>query len=144
MGRGEVRRGLFILGWLLVQAHATMAEIVQVRSGEHEGFSRLVLDLPQGAEWVMGRGPGGYELRLTDPATTFDLQDVFAKIPRTRLTDVAQQTAGGGLLLAVAPGVHAKASQTAGGDIIIDIADCPAPPDSRFEQPLDHPAVVVA
>lgn len=144
MRRGWVCRGLFMLAWLLAQVHATMAEVAQVRSGEHEGFSRLVLDLPQGAEWVVGRGPGGYELRLADPATTFDLRDVFAKIPRSRLTDVAPRTTGSGLLLAVAPGVHAEVSQTAGGDVIIDIADGPAPPDSLFENPLEPPSVMVA
>lgn len=144
MALGWVQRGLFILAWLLAQTHGTMAEVVQVRSGEHDGFSRLVLDLPQGAEWVMGRVPDGYELRPADPAMSFDLGDIFARIPRTRLTDVVQRKTGPGIVLTVGPEVHAKASQTAEGDVIIDIADGPAPPNSAFETALDPPPVEAA
>lgn len=142
MGRECFRRSLLVL--LLAQGTGALAEVVRVRSGEHSGFSRLVLDLPKGTEWSFGRGTEGYELRVEDPAPVFDIGGVFAKIPRTRLAGVALRDAGAGLLLTVGPDTYAQASETSDGGVIIDIADGPAPIGSPFESPLDPPPVDLA
>lgn len=120
----------------LLPGHMTQAEVVRVRSGEHPGFSRLVFDLPAGTSWTIGRSPQGYELRLDGLRDGFDLAEVFTRIPRTRLRDIAPAGNSAGLVLTVSPGIHARASQTEGGRLILDLADGPAPEGSAFEVPL--------
>lgn len=141
MGCTALRRCFLVAVMLLTQTAGAMAEIVRVRSGEHSGFSRLVLDLPKGTGWKLGRGLDGYELRIDNPDTQIDTANVFAKIPKTRLNRISSTPQRTGLRLAVGPDVHARATETADGGVIIDIVDGPAPKGSPFEAPLDPPPV---
>ena len=128
---------LWWAAWMwLALLPAGQALSLQVRSGEHDGFSRLVIDLPDGADWMLGRSSAGYEFRILAGGSTFDLTDVFTRIPRSRLADLT--AAGDGLLLSVAPDVHAKAYETADKRVVIDIADGSAPEGSPFERPVDR------
>lgn len=116
---------------------AAVAEPVRFRSGEHPGFSRLVLTLPTGADWQLGRDAQGYVLKVDPAPDGFDPAGIFDRIPRTRLRDVAP-TAEGELALALACDCHARAFLWQPEKLVIDIVDGP-PTGSRFEQPLDSP-----
>lgn len=126
-----------IAGWLvLLDGSLSHAEVLKVRSGEHPGFSRLVIDLPQGTGWALGRTADGYDLRLDAFYDTLDTAEIFTRIPRTRLREVVPAVAGPGLSLTVEPDVHIRAAQAEGGRLVLDIADGAAAEDSAFENPL--------
>ena len=61
------------LAFWLVCAGLSFAAPVTVKSGEHEGFTRLALDFGAPVNWAVGRTLDGYELRLTGVAPTYDL-----------------------------------------------------------------------
>ncbi|MBI1417347.1 MAG: hypothetical protein GC146_09005 [Limimaricola sp.] len=114
---------------------AAVAEPVRFRSGEHPGFSRLVLTLPPGVDWQLGRGAEGYLLRIDPAPDGFDPAGIFDRIPRARLRDV-MPTAAGELQLALACDCHARAFLWRPERLVIDIVDGP-PTDRRFEQRFD-------
>ena len=46
--------------FLLSLALPALAETASIRSGEHDGFTRLVVELPSASGWTLGRTPMGY------------------------------------------------------------------------------------
>lgn len=135
-----VVRGLAVL-WLLallggLGGHAA-AQTITVKSGEHEGFSRLVLTFDAEAAWRFGRTPDGYELRLAGPRRAYDLSSVFDKIRRDRLAAIFADPATGTLRLRVACTCHALAFTLQPGIVVIDIVDGPPVAGSGFETALD-------
>ncbi len=64
---------------------SAMANAIVVRSGEHDTFTRLVMQLPEGVEWSLLSGEFNSILELEGHRAGFDLTDAFAIIPRTRL-----------------------------------------------------------
>jgi hypothetical protein len=136
-------RWLCILVWL---ASPAWGQTIAVESGEHEGYSRLVLPLPEGAEWQMGRSAGGYELALTGNDLRFDVSRVFDLIPKTRLTGIFADPVTGHLRMAISCLCHALPFQLDARTLVIDLRDGPAPPGSSFELALDgsKPAPLLA
>ncbi len=126
---------LAALAWLAA-ADAAPAESIAVRSGEHDGFSRLVVAAGAGTGWALGRDGDRYTLRLERPDAAFDTSKAFDLIPRTRIADLGAEGGGGELRLTLACDCHASAFGIAGGLVVIDVADGPAPPDAGFERPL--------
>lgn len=61
------------------------AEPLMVRSGEHATFTRLVLPLPENANWSIENLPGNSRLLFEGFDKGFDLRYAFEIIPRTRL-----------------------------------------------------------
>ncbi len=136
-----MRRGHLILlvaaalgAWLW--SVPAFSEVVLVRSGEHEGFSRIVVRPEDTSGWQFGRTDSGYELRFQAVDLEFDTRRVFDFIPTSRLAAVGPAPHPGALLLTVAPENHAIAFVTAAGAIAVDIRSGPAPEDSRFEAPI--------
>jgi tetratricopeptide (TPR) repeat protein len=121
---------------LLLAATGLSAETVRVRSGEHGDFTRLVFDLGKPVAWAFGRGAEGYELRLEGPQIRYRTTDIFRRIPRERLRDVAIGPTPGTLQLMVREGVYAIASEAEGGRLVVDIRTGSAPADSPFERVL--------
>lgn len=115
-------RFLVILIWLLV-AGAVSAQPIIVRSGEHDGFSRLVLKLPTGVDWRLSRAGRIAVLSLNDPDAVFDLGQVFERIPRTRLESASQSGPGRPLNLNLTCDCPTEAR--IGGDrlLVVDIRD---------------------
>ena len=133
--RGPCFATMFMVA-LALSVPAADAEIIPVRSGEHEDFTRLVVDLPERTKWEFGRNSAGYELRVPGKGIVFDLAGVFARIPRTRLADLETGKAEGSLALGVTCDCHAMVSESRSGSIIIDIRQGPAPESSPFELQL--------
>ncbi len=102
------------------------AEPVRVGSGEHDGFARLVMPLPEGAGWSLIPIPGGVELRLPG-VTEFRLADVFRRIGQDRVGALADG-GDGRLAVEVSCDCHAKAFVHDGAWIVLDVVDGPAPP----------------
>ncbi|WBL33319.1 hypothetical protein O5O51_01005 [Sinirhodobacter sp. HNIBRBA609] len=116
-----------LIALVLALASSALAEPVAVRSGEHEGFTRLVFPLPSGMGWGLDHADGVYTLRPDGPVDGFDLSAVFRLIPRTRVTEVAALPGKSDVSISVAEGVEATAFETAGGTVVIDFREAPEP-----------------
>ncbi len=130
-----------VLRWLVLAAGLLWAAIMPaaareltVRGGQHPGFSRLVLDLPLGTDWALGRGDKGYVLRLP-PDVTFATSTVFQRMPHDRLADL-RAAAPGELQLDLGCDCHVAVTGGAGGRLVIDLSDGPPDPSGPYEQPL--------
>lgn len=130
-----IRVLLLLLGLCLPSLVAAQAAVV--RSGEHDGFSRLVVNLPSPAPWRFGRIADGYELRIDRPGLSFDLGQVFTRIPKTRLAAVAPVPGRSALAISFACACHAIAFEFRPGILVVDLRSGPPEAASAFETPLD-------
>lgn len=113
------------------------AETVPVRSGDHSGFSRLLLDFDLGPDWSFGRVEGGFEFRADRKDLVWDVSRVFELISRGRIRDV-EDRGQGRLFLSVDCPCHADAFVLRDGQVALDIKDGPPPfRASPFEARLD-------
>ena len=123
------------LALLLVAGLPASAQTVTFRSGNHPGFVRLVLDIPAGTTWDLGRSGEGYALDL-GPGFDFDLSGIFERIPRDRLAGIAAAEAPGRLTLDLACSCHATAFLFQPDKLVIDVVDGPPPGNSPWEDPV--------
>lgn len=128
-----IRAAFILLLWLMPLG--AYGQMVELRSGEHADFSRLVMQFDGTPDWAFGRSDGGYELRVNQDGIGFDTRRVFDLIPRSRITAV-ENPQPGILMIRVAPGHHADAFEIRDGRLVIDIKDGPPPATAQFETPL--------
>ena len=114
--------------------HMLFAEKLNVRSGEHVDFSRLVISLDPGQTWALGRVENGYRLQVNDLRDGFDLSEVFVRIPRDRIGDLTPDP--NGLQISMNCECHADAFEFRPGLLVIDIKDGDPTRFSRFEAEL--------
>lgn len=126
---------LLLLAALLFPV-AARAQQITVRSGEHAGFSRLVLAFDASAGWRLGRTEDGWEFQASDRTVGFDTSRIFDLIPRTRIAAASSPSAGR-LRIRVDCDCHVDAFELRRGRIVIDVKDGPAPDGNAFETPLD-------
>ncbi len=120
-----------------VLAMPLWAAPARVLSGEHDGFTRLVVELGDDLAWTIGRSPDGYELQVAGPLPDYDLSLAFKVIGTTRLAALWTDAARGRLRIGIACACHAAPFQFRPGTIVIDLKDGPPPLGSAFERPLD-------
>lgn len=116
---------------------AVLAEPARVTSGDHDGFSRLVVELFAPADWRFGRQSDGYALVVDGATQGYDLDSVFDLIGRQRLAALSVSPANGNLLIGLACACHAIPFEFRPGVIVIDIREGPPPAGSSFEEMLD-------
>jgi hypothetical protein len=126
---------------LLIGPGIARAETVVVNSGEHEGFSRLVMQFEEAQEWELGRDGQSYELRVPGLADDFDFTAAFKRIPRSRITALSSPGPGR-LRIKVAKDVYADAFEIRAGRLVIDIKTGAVPASAEFESALAAPAVI--
>lgn len=114
---------------------------VKITSGEHAGFTRLVVQFEEPADWEFGKTENGYELRSNAILRTTDLNTVFVKIPKTRIQDVKIPSEGV-LNLLVNCSCHADAFELRDGRIVLDIKTGVAIEGSEFEQTLPEELLI--
>lgn len=125
----------FLLFLLLLVAAPAAAQ-VRVTSGEHDGFTRVVLQGPGLAGWQVLRRADGYDLRLRMPVR-IDLSRAFDLIGRQRVRGLAPLPAGNGLALSIGCACHVIPFELEPGVIVIDVRDGPPPEGSSFELAMD-------
>ena len=115
-------RALFLnLSLALATPQGLLAQVstIPVRGGEHDAYTRLVIQIPEDNTWrVTSDGPFA-ELLLSGPPVVFDLSQTFARIPRTRLRDL--QPIETGLELSLACACEIRASEDIPQFLVIDI-----------------------
>lgn len=134
---------LVLAGLLLLAITPLQAQSIRVRSGDHPGFTRLVLPIGAEREWDLTQQTDGqWLLSLTPVVDGFDISTAFDLIQRTRLSNlIAAQTLA--LDLACACDVSSFRYDTR--FLVIDIADPdpnapppdPAPPDPAIQERAD-------
>lgn len=107
-----------------------------VTGGEHSDFTRLVVTLPERAEWRLGRVADGYTLSVDQEGLQYDLKRAFTRIPKTRLADVAQVPSTSDLHIVAACPCYVTAFAFRPNVIVVDIRAGEPPTDSAFEDPL--------
>ncbi|WP_193140417.1 hypothetical protein [Meridianimarinicoccus sp. MJW13] len=107
---------------------------VTIRSGEHAGFTRLVFYFDQDVDWTLGKVSGGYGLATQGTRQSYDFAGVFDRIPRTRVSSLAQNQTH--LQISVACICHARAFEVSPRVLVVDVVDGPAENSSPFERRL--------
>ncbi|WP_171131912.1 hypothetical protein [Ruegeria sp. HKCCA5014] len=103
-------------------AAAAKAQEIPVRSGEHEGYTRLVLQVPQGTDWQLSQRQDGASVSVDLTDVTFDTSPVFDRLFQNRLSKLTQPKPGGPLELEFACDCIASAFLHRQTMIVIDIA----------------------
>ncbi len=117
-------------------ASPALALPVEVTSGEHDGFTRVVLNFGRQIDWAFGRTIDGYRFRPVGTTGEYDLRPVFDKIGKTRLAAVSANAETSELDIDFACACHAIPFEFRPGIIVIDLRDGPPPKGSSFEEPL--------
>lgn len=129
---------------LLVLGVPAQAQPARVLSGEHADFTRLVIELPAGTDWFVGRTQTGYAFAAGDGLKPdYDLSTVWQRIPRTRLTDLAVDPTSGALSLVLGCDCHVFPFEYGAGIVVLDIKEGPAPAGSVFEAAFPSTTVAV-
>lgn len=117
---------------------AAHAQAVRVQSGEHDGFTRLVVDVGPDRTWSIEGDASRPVIRFDPGIASFDLSQVFSTIPRTRLNDLALDD---GLVLDLACACPVSASRYRSRYLVLDIADetarDTAPADDQVSESSD-------
>lgn len=109
----------------LLSVSVASAQGIPVRSGEHNGFTRIVVDFPRPTDWVVTREAAGFRVTFTPAPRRFDLSRVFDLIPRTRVERVAQSPTDGSLLLYSSCDCELEAFDAGSDAVAFDIKDAP-------------------
>ncbi|MFZ1470060.1 MAG: hypothetical protein WAT09_13950 [Paracoccaceae bacterium] len=113
------------------------AEMARVTGGEHDDFTRLVVEVTKLGDWKFGRAADGYELDLGTEVAGYDVTQAFARIPRDRITALWRDPESGRLRFSLACACYAMAFEFRAGIVVIDIKSGAAPAGSAFESALD-------
>lgn len=96
-----------------------------IRSGEHGGFSRLVLEIDPRTEWSLETTAGRAIIRFPRRSLNFTTEQIFERIPRTRILDVTVDRASGETAVTVDLGCDCRVSTAfvAARYLALDISD---------------------
>ena len=119
-----------------VWAASALAAPVQVKAGEHSGFTRLVIDYGKAVQWQVGRTDDGYELRVEGAQPDYDFTDSFKIIGTSRLVSLWADPGTGVMRIGVACACHAIPFEFRSGIIVMDLRNGPPPKGSSFEESL--------
>ena len=117
-------------------ASPALSQAVNVKSGDHVGFTRLVLTFPTPADWTLARTEAGYQVVRPKSQDAYNLTDVFRLIRKDRLKSIWVDPTTGALQLAVACACHAIPFEFSANTLVIDLRDGLPPEGSTFELPL--------
>lgn len=116
-------RPLHTLIAVLAFAGPLSAETIVTRSGEHSGFSRLVMRLPDGADWSLAQDGRMATVNIDSSDAVYDTSGVFRKIPRRRIESLGQAGPGQPLRIALGCDCSVNAYVQAQGYLVIDVKD---------------------
>ena len=119
-------------------AYSQDRSTVQVRSGEHKSFSRLVFDLGIKTAANITKIEGRYILSFEGPSREFDLSNIYNLIPKSRLKSIVADVAfPDALVLMIAEDHHLELSNISNGRLIVDVVEG-APTEDAIETRSDE------
>jgi hypothetical protein len=121
-------------------APISFAQTINVASGDHADFTRLVLTFPKPPDWSLQKVETGYALTSGVGPSRYDLSRVYERISKFRLASIMVDPVSGALVMGVNCACHALPFDFRPGIVVIDIVDGPAPSGSVFETILDDPS----
>ncbi|WP_050605127.1 hypothetical protein [Ruegeria sp. 6PALISEP08] len=107
---------------LIMAVTAAAAQDVTVRSGEHDGYTRLVFNVPPNTEWALAQRKDGARLTVDLDGVTFRTGSVFSRLTTNRLESLSQAQPGGALELEFGCECVASAFLYRGSMIVLDVA----------------------
>ena len=132
--------------WFCLTAPMAAAPVT-VTSGEHDGFTRLVLDFGTPVDWQVGRTLDGYALQLRaaqgGQPQRYDLAKAFDLIGKGRLAAIWADPETAQLNIGIACACHAIPFEFRPGILVIDLRDGAPPKGSSFELAIDGASVPV-
>ena len=132
------------LAIVLALSGPAAAETARVYSGEHEAFTRLVVELPVETEWTLGRTNTGYAFAVGKGAQpVYDLSVVWQRITRTRVAGLQVDPGTGALLVNLGCDCHVFPFEYRPGSVVLDIKSGPPPEGSEFEKAFANLSVLV-
>lgn len=104
---------------------ALAAEGGPIRGGEHDGFTRIVLEVEPATEWSLESRDGRAVVTFPGRSIDFTTDGAFDRIPRSRITAIDVGTGRGGSVVALTLGCDCRVSTSFVGArfLAIDIAD---------------------
>ncbi|MEJ6390138.1 hypothetical protein [Gymnodinialimonas ulvae] len=118
-----------------IVAHSASSQTLRVQSGDHSGFTRLVLSIGADREWdIVQSDPRTYLLTVDPAVDAFDTSAAFDLIQRNRLA--ALTSAGGSLTLSLACPCQITGFRHQEEYLVLDIAD-PDPATVQAETEAD-------
>jgi len=115
-------------------AIAAQAQTVQVRSGEHDTFSRLTVTLPNRMEWEIEPTKDGARLVFNAPRLTLDTSEIYVRIPRNRISDVKWNGAEKALQLSFDCTCEATAFWHGKSMLVLDVRETPEKVETQLTQ----------
>lgn len=131
---------LLVFSISLIWAAPTFAQNVFVTAGEHDAFTRIFLDAPEGMEWRLSANEDGYAFVANDAVTGFNLSRAFQRITTKRIRNLEPQDST--LLIKLACDCVADAYDWEDGNVVIDIADRPQGSRAKGTAPIVDPVFV--
>lgn len=120
-----------------------LAQAIDVRGGEHDGFTRLVFALPTDVEWKLSQGPANSYRLETDAQRGFQLDSLFSRIGTDRISAVRQTADGAAVEIDLSCACVAEADLVNGRMLIVDVkpgvAERPATEPVAAEAHTDMP-----
>ncbi|KPP83566.1 MAG: hypothetical protein HLUCCO07_08425 [Rhodobacteraceae bacterium HLUCCO07] len=116
-------------------AHGVAAETIRVRGGEHEGFTRLALDLPRSLAWRMVEHETRFDLVFEAPDLSFDLSAARSRLNADRIGAVEQGQRDGVLRVGLNCDCAVNAFLFGGTMLVVDVSERrSASPDEADER----------
>lgn len=129
-----MRRGL-VCGAMMLVSGSAMAETVLVRSGAHEGYSRLVLDMPRQIPFEQSGDGQTRNLAFAQDGLTFDTSAVFNRITTQRVARVAGTSGQSELVLTLNCDCEVETFWEGQSMLVVDVRDGPQSSPSAAERP---------
>lgn len=127
----SVLRAFFVIGFLFPSL--ALAGQIEVRAGEHGGFTRLVLHLPEAMRWSAQQVEAKVSVNVDNEDARFDLSRVFTRIGHERVASVRSV----GNQLEIELGCDCSISSHTNGErmVVIDVAEAKVIPEKVAQDP---------
>lgn len=111
--------------WPTFVAAQSTSFVSNVRSGEHETFTRVVLDLPAGETWRVSQSGQIATLKLGTESIRFDVSRAFQRIDHHRLAAISFPKSSGELEFQLSCDCEMRAYEHPSNLLVLDIVERP-------------------
>ena len=125
----------FLLSSFVATNGTAVAQTVRVRTGEHENFTRIVIDFTKRPNWQVGQVNQHYELWSENTDIAFDLSDSFRRLHGKRISSITD-LGNGRLAVELICQCSLSVLPLSNEGLIIDVQDGPPSVGNPWVAPL--------